>query len=69
MDFPLRMPREAGVVRDHADGGPVTVEFLQQLHDGFAIAGVEIAGGFVREQDGRLAAKRSRNGYALLLAA
>ena len=41
----------ARVVGDHADGGAIAVQFLQKIHDGVAIFGVEIAGGLIGEKD------------------
>ncbi len=41
----------------------------QHLHHRIAVRGVEIAGGFVREDDLRIGDERPRHGHALLLAA
>ena len=48
---------------------PSLVQFAQQVHDGFAVGGIEVAGGLVRQQDGRLARQRPGDGDALLLTA
>ena len=48
---------------------PPACKFLEQIHDGFAIARVEVAGRFVGQKDGRFAGERARNGDALLLTA
>jgi hypothetical protein len=60
---------KAHIVRHNADGRALAVQVLQQLHDRFTIVRVEISGGFVGEQDGRLPAQRARHGDALLLPA
>jgi hypothetical protein len=61
--------REPLVVCNHANGGATLVQFSEQLHHRFAIARIKIAGGFVREQNRRPAAKRSRYRDTLLLTA
>ena len=61
--------REARVVRDHANGRAAGVQFLEQIHDRFAVARIEVAGRFVRQKDGRLAGERARHRDALLLTA
>src|SRR5262245_23867568 len=68
-DFALRMLDEARIVRDHTNGRAFLVQLLKQLHDRFAVVGVQVSRRFVSEQDGRMAAQGSCNGYALLLTA
>src|SRR5438552_18035872 len=36
--------REPLIVRQHANGRAAGVQFLQHIHDGFTIAGVEVSG-------------------------
>src|SRR6266852_5065692 len=55
------------VVCDHADGGAVAVQIAQQLHDRFAVFGVQVSGGLVSHQDERIANQRAGHGDALLL--
>src|SRR6202040_209930 len=43
------------------------VQFLEQIHYRFTVAGVEISGRFVREQDRRLTSESARDSHALLL--
>src|SRR5262245_37019108 len=51
LDLAVRIVGIARVVRDHADGRALAVQLAQQVHDGFAVARVEIPGRFVGEQD------------------
>ena len=57
------------VMRHHADGRAGGVQFLEQIHDRFAIARIEISGRFVREKDRRFAGQSAGHGDTLLLAA
>src|SRR5580693_8312852 len=57
------------VVRHLNDGGAVVVQFLQHVHDHFSLAGMQAAGGLVREDQLGLANHRARDGYQLLLPA
>src|SRR5258708_21271772 len=52
MDSALGMLGKARVVRDHADGRAFTMQLLQQFHHGLAIAGIQVSGWLVRQQDG-----------------
>src|SRR5215218_1604011 len=45
VDGAVGVAGEARVVGDHADRGAVLVQLLQQLHDRFAVARVEVAVG------------------------
>ncbi len=56
-------------VGDHDDGSAVVGEAAQHLHDGAVHAGVESAGGFVEEQQGRLGEQFEGDADALALAA
>src|SRR4029453_2410857 len=69
MHCAIGMLSEALVMCDHANGGPAPVQFLEQLHHRFAIARIKIAGGFVRQQNGRPACKGPGDSHALLLTA
>src|SRR5438445_524111 len=48
VDFALRVLNEPWVVSDHADGCAFAMEILKQLHDGFAVARIQIPGGLIR---------------------
>src|SRR3990172_4193973 len=50
---PIGVARVARVVRDHADRRPFPVQLAEQLHDGFAVLGVEVPGRLVGQQDRR----------------
>src|SRR6266542_852216 len=67
MNCAIGMLSEALVMCDHANGGSVLVQFLQQLHHRFAIARIKIARWFVCQQNGRPARERPGDGHALLL--
>src|ERR671931_365125 len=69
MDCAIGMLSEALVMCDHANSGSVPVQFLEQLHHGFAIARIEIARWLVGQQNGWPACQSSRDSHALLLAA
>lgn len=60
---------ETGIVGGHADGRAFPVEFTQQFHDAVGVMRIEVAGRFVRQQDGRVAGENPGYGNALLLAA
>src|SRR4030095_7819390 len=62
------MLSEALVMCDHANGGSVLVQFLEQLHHRFAIARIKIARWFVCQQNGRPARERTGDSHTLLLA-
>ncbi|KAG1174428.1 hypothetical protein G6F35_016658 [Rhizopus arrhizus] len=58
------------VMGDHDDGLAVlAVELLQQAQDLFGGLAVEVAGGFVADQEGGVGDDRAGNRHALLLAA
>src|SRR5207244_3079424 len=61
--------RVARIVRDHAQRRPAAVQLAEELHDRFAVDGIEISGWLVRKQDRRRADERARYRDALLLAA
>jgi hypothetical protein len=62
--------RGLGVVRDHEDGlAQPLVQVAQNLEHGFGVLGVEVAGGLVGQQNGRVVDDGARDGHALLLAA
>jgi len=52
--------RETLIMRDHANGRAAGVQFLEQIHDRFAVARIEVTGRFVGEKDGRLAGDGAR---------
>ena len=52
-DVALGVARDVQFVRDHDDRDALVVEFLEHAHDLDAGLAVEIAGGFVREQQRR----------------
>src|SRR6267154_252133 len=58
-----------GVVGDHEDGlVELAAGLAEHLEDGVGVFGVEIAGGFVGEDDGGAVDEGAGDGYALLLA-
>src|SRR6202022_1617903 len=57
------------VVRNHADGGAIAMQIAEQLHNGFAILGVQVSRGLVSHQDERIADQRASYSDALLLTA
>ena len=61
--------RKARIVRDHANGGATGVQFLQQIHNGFAVARVEVSRRLIRQQNRRLPGKRASDRDTLLLPA
>ena len=62
--------RHVGFVRDHQHGDAVVhVEAPQQVHDLAAALGVEVAGGLVGQQHGRLGDDGAGDRHALLLSA
>jgi hypothetical protein len=56
---------DGGVVGDDGDGAALPVELAEQFEDRFAGGGVEVAGGFVGEEDGRVVDQRAGDGGAL----
>ena len=56
-------------VRDLNDGHAFIVELAEQPHNLFALARMQIAGGFISEQKLWISDNRSRNAYELLLPA
>ena len=63
------MPREAGIVGDHADGRALLVQFMQQFHNSVRVLRIEIARRLVCQQDRWASRQGPRHGHALLLAA
>src|SRR6266849_5569700 len=55
------------VVRDLDDGGALLVQMFQQVHDHFALARMQAAGGLVGENQLRIADHRARHRDKLLL--
>ena len=55
---------------DHDNGlAQILVQLAQHLQDDFRVFGIEVARGFVSEENFRLIDDRPRDGYALLLTA
>jgi len=67
MDGALGEIGVALVVRDHADGRAVAVQVAQQLHDRFAVFGVQVSGGLVGHQNERIADQCAGHRDTLLL--
>lgn len=60
----------AGVVGDDDEGFAVLVDDVEQhVHDGCACGGIEIAGGFICEEDAGVVDKGAGDGDALLFSA
>ena len=68
-DDALGVLRDVGLVRDQHDGLAAVVQLLEDAHDLFGRARVEVAGRLVGEEDGRIGDQRAGDGHALLLAA
>src|SRR4051812_8915940 len=64
----IRDARDSLVVGDHQDRLAAGVQAAEELEDLEAAAGVERAGGLVREQQGRLVCESARDRQALALA-
>jgi hypothetical protein len=54
-------------MRHHHDGGPGARQLRQHLHHGFAVGGVEVSRGLVRQDHPGVTHQRARHGNALLL--
>src|SRR6266404_9078251 len=67
MDGTISVLRKALVMCNHANGRTAGMQLLEQIHHRFTIAGIEIAGRFVRKQNCRSAGECARDGNALLL--
>ncbi len=63
------MLRHAGVVGHDQHGDALGIQLLEEQHDLFARAGVQVAGGLVRQQNGRAHHQGPRDRHPLLLAA
>ena len=58
-----------GVMRDHQNGlFQLAIGTDEHLEDGFGVLCIEVAGGLVCEDDGRMGNERASYGYALLFA-
>src|SRR5690606_10274724 len=68
-DDALAAGGDAVVVGDHDDGHALAVQLLDDLEDGLAGGGVEVAGGLVGEEDDGAGDEGAGDGGALLLAA
>ena len=64
----LRAARELRVVRHEQDGRAHLVDLLEQVHHLARHQGVQVAGGFVRQEEGRVPGDGPRDRDALLLA-
>jgi len=61
-------PRQNCVVRSQDGGEPVlTMQPLHQLKNGHCVSLVQVAGGFVSQQQGRLLNERASDRHTLLL--
>lgn len=56
-----------GIMRDHDDGAALLMQLTEQAQDDFLVDGVEIAGGFVGENNFRIVNQGAGNADALLL--
>ena len=68
-DNPAAIGRIFVGMRNLNNGGSFIIELLEELHDLFTLAGVQIAGGLVSEDHFRTGNHRSGHGYELLLSA
>ncbi len=69
MHLALRAHRQLRIVRHHHDGGAVAMQLLEQIQDAARHLRIEIAGGFIRQQQPRRPRQRARDRHALLLPA
>src|SRR5271169_3460844 len=68
LDVPFHGGGDVGVVGDDHDGGAVAVQLAEQVQDGRAGRGVQVAGGLVGHDQGGPAGQGPGDGGALLLA-
>ena len=68
-DDAVGLTGDVRVVRDHDDRVTLTVQLLDDFHDGFAAFGIQRAGRFVGQNDFTAVHQRARDADALLLAA
>ena len=67
---PVRAAREIQIMRDVQRGQlPGPMQILEQIHDHLAGPEIEIAGGFVGQQDAGIAHQRAGQYHSLLLSA
>src|SRR6202521_2866801 len=67
-DAAVGQTRYYGIVRHHADGASLLVEFAEQAQDYFFVRGVEVAGGLVGKHDFGIVNEGAGDAHALLLA-
>ena len=67
--YALRITGTIRAVGYHDDGHPLLVESVEQLHDFPAGFGVEVAGGFIGQQNRRLVNDGAGDGNALIFSA
>ena len=64
----IRAPRQNRVVRCQDGGEPVlAMQSLHQLKNGHCVSLVQVSGGFIGQQQGRLLNERAGDRHALLL--
>ena len=68
-DHPLGDAGDIGIVRDHQDGLPPVMGLTQQSQHVEGGLAVQVAGGFVGQQDGGLVDERTRQRHALFFTA
>src|SRR4051812_39985069 len=61
------IPSVARVMSDHANGGPATMEFAQEIHHLFPVLRIQISRRFVRKQYGRVTGQGPGYRHTLLL--
>ena len=69
MNGALCVPGDVRLVGDQDDGPPLPVELAEEGHDLLARLGVQVPGGLIRHQDGRIGDQGPRGGHPLLLPA
>ena len=69
LDDPISLLANVGIVSYHEEGMTGAVKVMKNLHDRLFVCGVEIARGFVRQNDLGLVDKGSGNADALLFPA
>lgn len=67
-DHPLTVCRYIRFMGHHDDGLAFSMQFIKQLHDFPGCFGVQVAGGFIGQQNRWLTYQGPGNGYPLALA-
>jgi hypothetical protein len=69
LDATIGEARYDWIVRNHDDGASLLVKLAEQAQHDFFVDRVEVAGGFVGQDDFRIVDQSAGNAYALLFTA